>query len=161
MVFFGTPHRGSDLASWDRIGTSLAHIGTLGYLGNAKMSKNLKVNAKMLKDITDSFAHRGGKFDIRTFYETERMTGLNGRVVEPQSATLGWPNELAIAAAANHTDLVKFPSPSNQRYQDAVFAISELVGDPPEDDDARKYSSPRCSNGEPDILTAASSVQHR
>ncbi|KAK4155684.1 hypothetical protein C8A00DRAFT_41698 [Chaetomidium leptoderma] len=145
VAFFGTPHRGSDLAFWDRIGTSLSHIGTLGYLGNSKMSKSLKVNAKMLKDITDSFAHRGGKFGIRTFYETERMTGLNGRVVEQQSATLGWPNELAIAAAANHTNLVKFPSSSNQRYQDAVFAISELVGDPLEDDDAPfSLSEERC-----------------
>jgi hypothetical protein len=135
VAFFGTPHRGSDLAFWDRIGTSMIHIGTLGYLGNTKMSKNLQVNAKMLKDITDSFAHRGGKFGIRTFYETERMTGLNGLVVEQHSATLGWPTELAIAATANHSDLVKFPSSSNQRYQDAVFAISELVGDPLDDDD--------------------------
>ncbi len=146
MVFFGTPHRGSDLAFWDGIGTSLTHAASLGYLGNTKMSNSLKVNSKTLMDITDSFAHRGSKFKIRSIFELNRMTGLNSLVVEQHSAKLGWPNELAIAAAAHHCDLVKFPSPFNQRYQDVAFAISELVGDPPEDDDARRCSSPGCSN---------------
>ena len=76
-MFFATPHRGSDLAFWDRIGTALTRFGTLGYLTNTKLSKDLKINSEMLKRISDSFAARSGKFKIRSFYETTLMTGLN------------------------------------------------------------------------------------
>jgi len=80
VVFFATPHRGSDLAFWDRIGTSLVRVGTFGYLTNTKLSKDLKVNSEMLRRISDSFAYRGGTFKIRSFYETQPMVGLNCRV---------------------------------------------------------------------------------
>lgn len=80
MVFFATPHRGSDLAFWDSIGTRLAKAATLGFTTNTRLSKGLKVDSEMLKRISDSFAYRGGGFKIRSFYETELMPGLNCRV---------------------------------------------------------------------------------
>ncbi|ETS79015.1 hypothetical protein PFICI_08868 [Pestalotiopsis fici W106-1] len=127
VVFFGTPHRGSDLAFWDHIGTRLVRVGTLGYLTNDTLSKDLKINAYMLKNISDSFVYRGAGLKIRSFYETLRMKGLNSRVVEKDSATLGWPNELAIASVATHSTVCKFPSRENSRYQTAISAIYEVI----------------------------------
>lgn len=77
MVFFGTPHRGSDLAFWDLTAVSLVQASTLGYVANAKLSKELKIDSKTLKRISELFAHRGAKFGIRSFYETQCMPGLN------------------------------------------------------------------------------------
>ena len=56
------------------------HIGTFGYLANMKLSKNLKVDGELIKNISDSFAPRGGTFKIASFYETLRMKGLNCEV---------------------------------------------------------------------------------
>lgn len=77
VVFFGTPHRGSDLASWDLMAVSLLQASTLGYIANSKLSKDLKIKSRTLKRISESFAHRGAKFGIRSFYETQSMPGLN------------------------------------------------------------------------------------
>lgn len=44
---------------------------------NSKIVKDLKVDSEMLKHISDSFAYRGAAFKIRSFYETEFMSGLN------------------------------------------------------------------------------------
>lgn len=49
-------------------------------------------------------------------------------MVRKDSAILGWPNELAIAASAHHSNICKFPSPSDQRYQNTISAIQELIG---------------------------------
>lgn len=77
VVFFGTPHRGSDLAFWDSVAVSLVRASTLGYFTNAKLSRDLKIEAETLKHISESFVHRGAKLGIRSFYETQFMTGLN------------------------------------------------------------------------------------
>ncbi|KAH7146440.1 hypothetical protein EDB81DRAFT_584616, partial [Dactylonectria macrodidyma] len=127
VVFFATPHRGSDLALWGSIASRVVQAATLGFTTNAKLSQDLKVNSEMLKSISDSFAYRGGNFRVRSFYETEFMPKLNCRVVDKDSATLGWGNELDIASSSNHSNICKFPSPVDQRYQTAVFAISEMI----------------------------------
>ncbi|CVL12428.1 uncharacterized protein FPRN_03634 [Fusarium proliferatum] len=128
VLFFATPHRGSDLAFWDDIGTTLVRMSTLGHSTNTKLSRDLRVNGILLKSISDSFVHRGGRFKIRSFYETQQMQNLHCEVVRKDSAILGWPNELAIAASAHHSNICKFPSPSDQRYRNTVSAIQEVIG---------------------------------
>ncbi|KXH30114.1 ankyrin repeat protein [Colletotrichum simmondsii] len=128
VVFFATPHRGSSLATWDEIGTRIAKATTLGYATNSKLSSNLKVDSKFLKSVSESFAARGEEFEVRSFYETERMKGLNCKVVEKESATLNWPKELPIASNANHSAICKFPSSEDSRYKAASLAIREAVG---------------------------------
>ena len=80
VIFFATPHRGSDLAFWDHIAARVAQAATLGFSFNTKLSKDLKVNSEMLKRISESFTYRGWNFKIRSFYETELMQSLNCRV---------------------------------------------------------------------------------
>jgi len=80
VAFFGTPHHGSDLAFWDHVGTMLIRAATLGYSTNVQLSKDLKIDSEMLRRITESFAYRGAKLKIRSFYETEFMKGLNSLV---------------------------------------------------------------------------------
>ncbi|KAF4985638.1 hypothetical protein FDECE_16421 [Fusarium decemcellulare] len=127
VVFFATPHRGSDLAFWDEIGTKLVQIGTFGHSTNTKLSKDLKVDGSLMKRISDSFSHRGRKLKITCFYETERMKGLHCEVVTRESAILGWPNELAIATSAHHSNICKFSSPSDQRYRNTVSIIHGMI----------------------------------
>ncbi|KAH7322547.1 hypothetical protein B0I35DRAFT_425961 [Stachybotrys elegans] len=139
VVFFATPHRGSDLATWDRIGTVLHKAGSLGYMTNTNLSKDLKVNAEFLKRVSESFVSRAGNFKIRSFYETEFMHGLACRVVERESATLGLTNELTVATPAHHANICKFESPSDARYKTAIFTIAE-VAKSPEDELDRPFT---------------------
>lgn len=85
VVFFATPHRGSDLAFWDLLGTRVVKATTLGYTTNTMLSKELKLNSATLKSISESFTYRGWGFEIRSFYETQLMPGLNCRVSPPSS----------------------------------------------------------------------------
>ncbi|KAL6829124.1 hypothetical protein J3E69DRAFT_364751 [Trichoderma sp. SZMC 28015] len=127
VVFLATPHRGSDLAYWDSIGTRIVRAATLGMTTNSKIVKDLKVDSEMLKRISDSFAYRGAAFKIRSFYETEFMLGLNCCVVDKDSARLGWSNELDIASPANHSGICKFSSREDPRYETVVSEIVDMI----------------------------------
>ncbi|KAM0255136.1 hypothetical protein ACHAQJ_006059 [Trichoderma viride] len=138
VIFFATPHKGSSLAFWDLIGNRIVQASTLGFTTNPKLSKDLKVDSKMLKRISDSFAYRGWSIKIRSFYETEFMSGLNCRVVNKDSARLGWGNELDIASPANHSSICKFASAADPRYQTAIDAVFDIIGVPDEISDPRE-----------------------
>jgi hypothetical protein len=64
------------------------------------------------------------------------------QVVEKESATLGWPKELDIASSSHHSNICKFPSPSDARYKTAVHALAELAKDLDDGDDTSKWPFP-------------------
>jgi hypothetical protein len=80
VMFFGTPHRGSDLASWGTTFSNIIRFGTLGTTTNSKLSKDLESNSRILASITKSFVERGKGLEIYNFYETDMMKKLNCRV---------------------------------------------------------------------------------
>lgn len=141
IIFLGTPHRGSDLAYWDSIGTRIVRAATLGLTTNTKLSKDLKVDSEMLKRISDSFAHRGAAFRIRSFYETEFLPGLNCCVVDRDSARLGWSNELDIASPSNHSNICKFTSRDDPRYELIVSELLDMIDVTDDDCDLARESS--------------------
>ena len=63
---------------------------TLGYSTNVQLSKDLNINSEMLRRISESFAYRGAKMKIRSFYETELMNGLNCRVGKEAAPETAW-----------------------------------------------------------------------
>lgn len=75
-VFFGTPHRGSDLAYWATFAATLANVVQLGRNTNTTYVKGLKENSKEFAHIAQQWIERGSKLQIRTFYETERYNGM-------------------------------------------------------------------------------------
>lgn len=90
IAFFGTPHRGSDLASWGKMFSRILSTASLGISTNTNIVKELKANSEVLWRISSSFVERGNKTDIRilSFYETEKMPGL-GCVVNPIASSTG------------------------------------------------------------------------
>lgn len=77
VLFFATPHRCSDLASWDLVAARAMKAATTGYTTRTWLSRKLKVDSETLKDTSRSFAYLGGKFHIRSFYETELVPGFD------------------------------------------------------------------------------------
>jgi len=73
----GTPHRGSDLASW---GTMFAGIAKAAGLHPTKNIKDLQNNSSTLKDVSEDFRSIVEKYSIVSFYEDTKIKGLNKEV---------------------------------------------------------------------------------
>jgi hypothetical protein len=75
VVFFGTPHQGSSLAS---LGTILQNIGTV--LSNQQQSpllETLKANCPKLEDLRDDFRHLAVRYTIVSCFEQRATWPLN------------------------------------------------------------------------------------
>ncbi|RDW89219.1 hypothetical protein BP6252_01251 [Coleophoma cylindrospora] len=110
VAFFGTPHRGSAVASWGNIFANIAKTASLGTSTNAMLTRDLKERSEVLSQISASFVERGGKLDIFSFYETDKFPGLGCRIVDKDSAVLGWANETAIPITGDHKSICRFSS---------------------------------------------------
>jgi len=73
LVFFGVPHRGSDIAYWGNFGANLLKITQLGFNTNTSFVEALKKNSTTFADISQQFSECGANLPIRTFYETKKL----------------------------------------------------------------------------------------
>jgi protein SERAC1 len=80
IMFFGTPHRGSSLATWGKILAKIGSAASLGTVVNTRLSKDLESQSNVLLEISKSFVHRAEYLQIFSFYETDKMSLLNSRV---------------------------------------------------------------------------------
>ena len=67
----GTPHRGSTIADWTRMFTSIVDSVLFGTRMRSDLLKDLETKSDALQEITSSFSHRPSGLQIVTFYEQE------------------------------------------------------------------------------------------
>jgi hypothetical protein len=78
VMFFGTPHQGSELAS---LGTILQNIGTtLLYQQRLPLLETLLANSPKLEDLRDDFRHQAGRYEIVSCFEQKVTRPLNSLV---------------------------------------------------------------------------------
>jgi hypothetical protein len=80
VAFFGTPHKGADLASWSVTLGNILRAASLGTSTNVQLAKDLEGNSRVLAQISRSFVERGKELKIFSFYELDKMDNLNCRV---------------------------------------------------------------------------------
>jgi LDH2 family malate/lactate/ureidoglycolate dehydrogenase len=80
VAFFGTPHKGSDIATWADIFANILRAASLGTSTNRRLTKDLKGNAEVLADISKSFVDRSKALKIVSFYESDMMDFMNCKV---------------------------------------------------------------------------------
>ncbi|KAK3331189.1 ribonuclease-like protein p/mrp subunit [Apodospora peruviana] len=134
ILFFGTPHHGSDLAKW------LGFLKKLGALssGGVASSKSSLVNAlaresETLLNITDYFIPIMKHFNIYFFWETEK-TNLFAKkeyIVSRESAAPCHDNTERAGIHADHSGMVKFETPENQGFRMVVDALLRYSEDAP------------------------------
>jgi hypothetical protein len=74
VMFFGVPHRGSDLAYWGDIAASICKTMSLG--ANTKFIAPLRRKSATFADISQQFIERGQPpLQIYTFYELNKVKG--------------------------------------------------------------------------------------
>lgn len=80
ILFMGTPHQGSGIASWGAMGANMLRAASLGTSTNSALMKELKENSKTLQEISKGFPFLGLGIKIYSFTETEGMDYLSGEV---------------------------------------------------------------------------------
>lgn len=141
ICFLGTPHRGSSKA--DLIDT-LSRLSKLwGNVPNTKITQVLMPEAEILRDVHDSFIKNpiNSKVKIYTFHEGLDFKGLTvkmqfcshgpllilAQIVDRLSSTLGLPNEVQSDIPADHVNMAKFDSRTDQGYKRVTSALQRLV----------------------------------
>ena len=78
LFFFGTPHRGSDKATYGKI---LANVATgVMHKPKSKLISALQSNSDALMRLTSEFKFEAPNMKIATFYETKPMSLFSGLV---------------------------------------------------------------------------------
>ena len=78
IVFFGTPHRGSEMANY---GKTLANVATgVMHKPRSKLLNALQSNSDTLMRLTSTFKFRAPDMEIMTFYETKPMSMFSSLV---------------------------------------------------------------------------------
>ncbi|GIJ87379.1 hypothetical protein Asppvi_006285 [Aspergillus pseudoviridinutans] len=111
MYFLATPHRGSDSAKL------LSNLLNIAYSSRAYVS-DLKRESDAIKSINDEFSRYSEDVDLWSFYETQKLSIglLRVLIVDPDSATLGYPKERRIPLNADHRSICKFEAPTDPNY---------------------------------------------
>ncbi|KAH6649379.1 hypothetical protein F5144DRAFT_634706 [Chaetomium tenue] len=133
IVFFGTPHRGSDTAKLGTlVGTMIntflkaASAGLQTKAIRTDLLRHLESDSKALQELADSVRDRLGSLQIVSFYETEPESSWPSVIVDKISATLTIPTERIYPLYASHRDLCRFPS-QNSEYKTVVREIRRVA----------------------------------
>jgi len=141
VCFLGTPHRGSPKA--DLIDT-LGRLSWLwGNVPNTKITQVLIPEAEILRDVHDSFIKNPITTEIKiyTFHEGLDTKGLTvkmqlwshgplliiAQIVDRFSSTVGLPDEEQSDIPADHVNMAKFDSRTDQGYIRVTGALRQLV----------------------------------
>ncbi|CAG9982688.1 unnamed protein product [Clonostachys byssicola] len=126
VIFLGTPHRGSDIATWAKM---LGKVSNLFIPDSVRIGllNDLEPQSRVLKDIEDQFLQRTVGLRIFTFYERVKTKHIKSLVVESDSAILRLPNEVPLPLEADHRNICKFLTTSDPGYTLVLSCLEELV----------------------------------
>lgn len=124
IVFLGTPHRGSDYASYlkNLLRMSPAH-STRHYISS------LEKSSSALAKVNDTFRHHADQLLLYSFFETKPITfglGNSAFIVTKESAVLGYPKERVCLLNGDHRSICKFSSPSDPNYISLTEAFASM-----------------------------------
>ncbi|KAI5809821.1 hypothetical protein DFH27DRAFT_161354 [Peziza echinospora] len=125
MIFLATPHRGSDYGS-----TLSKIIAASPFHSEKKFVEDLKRNSYALQAINEQFRHHVNDLKIASFIESLGTPIFGGRsitIVNKDSGTLGYPEELVVPVNEDHHTVCKYSSQNSPTYQVVLQTIKEFV----------------------------------
>lgn len=120
IVFLGTPHRGSKLASIGKIAYGVTVAATRR--PNLRLLQALEKNSETLDRIGSSFRQTLLKFNIQIYSfreekETRKYIIFNAMVVDSDSAKIGDGREEVGSIPENHSEMTKYATVSDIGFQ--------------------------------------------
>jgi hypothetical protein len=83
LIFMGTPHRGSDKATYGKVLASVAQF--ISERPPQRLLNALQTNSDVLLQLTTDFCFQLPDFDVYSFFELRPMKGLSSLVFVPTS----------------------------------------------------------------------------
>ncbi|EER27671.1 hypothetical protein CPC735_030070 [Coccidioides posadasii C735 delta SOWgp] len=126
VIFLSTPHHGTKLAR------SLNWILSISIFGHSskRYIRELDVNSRTIREITESFRSFIHNLEIFSFYElqpTPITRFISMKIVGKESAKIGCPGEVRAPLDANHHTVCKFSSPQESTYKILNALLQHLV----------------------------------
>ncbi|PVH92190.1 hypothetical protein DM02DRAFT_576133 [Periconia macrospinosa] len=127
ILFFGTPHRGSENA---KIPSTLASIASaLTNRPSPNLLNALQAKSKELQKLCNDFRHQLPNYQVCSFYEMKPMKPLKKLIVDKFSALLNEKNEEQIPVYANHEEMCKFGERGDVEYKKVFKRIRAMMKD--------------------------------
>ncbi|KAL4755150.1 hypothetical protein BDW72DRAFT_55081 [Aspergillus terricola var. indicus] len=126
IAFFGTPHRGSQLA---KLGETVAKaVRVFLRTPNNTFINALKENDLYANELSANFGQLLEDYKYINFYETLPLRSL-GIIVEAKSATLGLPDsrEITVALLGDHESICRFASEEDDNYKHVAGLITRFA----------------------------------
>ncbi|KAI1820100.1 hypothetical protein F4861DRAFT_89113 [Xylaria intraflava] len=136
IVFLGTPHTGSDIATWGTVlqAMSDAVVPRSFFQSESVLLKTLKRDNETLQNINVHFLDIYQRFKILMAHENHKtdLKGTKMLVVDANSAGPQLPGVTYYAVEATHSGMCKFDSKNAPGYRTISTAIREWVSDAPD-----------------------------
>ncbi|KAL4763169.1 uncharacterized protein BDW70DRAFT_158018 [Aspergillus foveolatus] len=126
IAFFGTPHRGSQLA---KLGETIAKaVRAFLRTPNNTFINALKENDLYANELSANFSQLLEDYKYINFYETLPLRNL-GIIVEKKSATFGLPDtrEITVALLGDHESICRFASEEDDNYKHVSGLITRFA----------------------------------
>lgn len=122
VFFLATPHRGADLAKT---------LGNILWASGASKTfvTELSRSSDSISSINDSFRHFAEELHLWSFYETvdSDLGFTKVRIVDKNSATLGFAHEMNSPLDADHRGVCKFNQETDSNYQTLLKAFTTTI----------------------------------
>ncbi|RFU24043.1 hypothetical protein B7463_g12297, partial [Scytalidium lignicola] len=128
VFFFGTPHRGTNLAQWAALLENILKVSSLGTSSNARLMKELQSRSEILSKISKSFVERGKSLTIFTFYETEMMPYMNCKP-DQQTYRNVWTNLANMISPLMDCPLTKEELAHRQTFYTTDYELQKKLND--------------------------------
>ncbi|KAF8253337.1 hypothetical protein K440DRAFT_534211, partial [Wilcoxina mikolae CBS 423.85] len=123
IFFFGTPHNGLQTAELEAMVDDMA---SKPESTASMLLQQLRQGSEFLESQADELVDIWPGRRIVSFYELLETPTVR-RMVDSFSALLYLPNEYRIPVGQNHTDMVKFMSPTDETYRTVVTHMKETL----------------------------------
>ncbi|KAF3067404.1 Protein SERAC1 [Daldinia childiae] len=136
LIFLGTPHTGSDLATWGTMlqAMSDAVVPRTFFQSESVLLRTLKRDNETLQNINIHFLDIYQRFKILMAHENHKsdLKGTRMLIVDAHSASPQLPGVTYFSIEATHSGMCKFDSRNAPGYRTIATALRDWVADAPD-----------------------------
>ncbi|KAK5260992.1 hypothetical protein LTR40_003095, partial [Exophiala xenobiotica] len=128
LIFLGTPHRGSDKATYGKVLANVAQF--ISHKPPPRLLSALQTNSDVLLQLTTNFRFQLPDYEVYSFFELRPMKGLSSLIVEKHSALLETNHEEQIPVDADHSAMCKFETEDDPTFEKVYKRVNRIKNDP-------------------------------
>ncbi|KAI9656759.1 MAG: hypothetical protein M1821_003398 [Bathelium mastoideum] len=125
VIFLGTPHQGSKVASLGKLAFNILKV--LQPNPNTKILEGLEINSEILERISRRFGQLLATGQIRVHSFREQLDTNGVMIVHPFSSVIGYFNETRSSLYADHRGMAKFTSSKDVNFERVTAVLEQWM----------------------------------